>query len=121
MDDSTSLWIVTNYGYGFLVANEVVDDLKGNDTDSILCKLDMKKAYDHVSWDFVDYMLGRLSSDDKWRRWIRVCITSTSFAVLIIVDTWVIQHYCLQYLRTKNINILIDYIPNHPAMLLRQS
>lgn len=23
----------------------------------MLCKLDMKKAYDHVNWNFVDYIL----------------------------------------------------------------
>lgn len=43
-----------------LVANEVVDDLVDNKRDEILCKLDMEKTYNYVSWEFVDYMLGRL-------------------------------------------------------------
>lgn len=44
-----------------MMANEVVDDLVGNKREGALCKLDMEKAYDHVNWKFVDYMLGRLS------------------------------------------------------------
>lgn len=43
----------------------------------------MKKAYDHVSWDFVDYMVERVVFGQKWRGWMRWCILTTSFAVLV--------------------------------------
>lgn len=33
----------------------------------MLYKLDMKKAYDHVSWDFVNYMLMRMDFREKWQ------------------------------------------------------
>lgn len=42
-----------------LLANEVVDEFVNNKREGIACKLDMEKAYDHVNWNFVDYMLGR--------------------------------------------------------------
>lgn len=32
------------------VDNEVVDELFFRKRDGILCKLDMKKVYDHVNW-----------------------------------------------------------------------
>lgn len=55
----------------------------GRKKEGIICKLDMEKAYHHVSWDFVDYMLDRLSFGLKWRKWILACITISSFAVII--------------------------------------
>lgn len=44
------------------VANELVADLVGGKKEGLIwaiCKLDMEKAYDNVSWSFVDYMLCR--------------------------------------------------------------
>ena len=46
-------------------------------------KIDLEKAYDHVEWDFLDYMLGRLGFGDLWRQWMRECITSTSFSMSV--------------------------------------
>lgn len=66
-----------------MIANEVVDDLLRNKKRGILCKLDMEKAFDNVSWDFIDYMFEKSDFGIKWRRWIRMCISSTSFAVMI--------------------------------------
>lgn len=43
-----------------MVTNEVVNDMVSNKRAEILCKRDMKKAFDNVFWDFVDYMLERL-------------------------------------------------------------
>lgn len=51
-----------------LVANAVVDDLINSKRDVILCKLDMEKAYDHASWDFVNYILSRLEFGERWRK-----------------------------------------------------
>lgn len=66
-----------------VVANEVVDDLISNNNAGILCKLNMEKAYDRVYWDFVNYMLGMLGFGKKWRKWIKVCIFTTSFFVTV--------------------------------------
>ena len=49
----------------------------------LLCKLDMEKAYDHVSWDFLLYMLRRCGFGQKWCSWIAFCISMASFSVLI--------------------------------------
>lgn len=43
-----------------MAANETVDDLMARENDGLVCKLDMEKAYGHVSWNFVKYMLKRM-------------------------------------------------------------
>ena len=43
----------------------------------------MEKAYDHVSWDFLMYMLQRCGFSEKWRKWIWYCISIVKFSILI--------------------------------------
>lgn len=49
----------------------------------MLYKLDIEKVYDHVSWEFVHYILGRLGFGSKWRNWVMSCISTASFAVMV--------------------------------------
>lgn len=69
--------------YAILVANEVVDELVMNKIDGLICKLAMEKAYDHACWEFVNYMFGMMGFVNKWRVWMKVCLSTSSFAVLI--------------------------------------
>lgn len=66
-----------------LVANEVVDSRKKKEEPSILCKLDLEKVYDHVNWEFLDFICKRWDSGVKWRRWINVCISTAKFSNLV--------------------------------------
>lgn len=34
------------------------------------CKLDIKKAYGHVNWDFLLGILRQMGFDDMWLRWM---------------------------------------------------
>jgi hypothetical protein len=49
----------------------------------VLCKLDLEKAYDHVNWDFLLYMLGRCGFSAKWKQWIFFCISIVHFSILV--------------------------------------
>jgi hypothetical protein len=49
----------------------------------LLCKLDLEKAYDHVNWDFLLYMLQRCGFGERWRDWIRWCISTVKFSILV--------------------------------------
>ena len=46
-------------------------------------KIDYEKAYDNVNCDFLDFVLQKKNFDSKWRRWIRGCLSSVSYSVLI--------------------------------------
>jgi hypothetical protein len=66
-----------------LIASESLDfRLKLGDL-GLLCKLDMEKAYDHVNWNFLLYMLRICGFGQKWCSWIASCVSTTSFSVLI--------------------------------------
>ena len=48
-----------------LIANESLDSRLKASTPGVLCKLDIEKAYDHVNWNFLLYMLRRCGFSDK--------------------------------------------------------
>ena len=68
---------------GVLIANELIDSRKRSKVDGFLLKIDLEKAYDHVDWNFVDYMLLKFGFGETWLRWMHECISTTSFSVLV--------------------------------------
>lgn len=49
----------------------------------MVCKIDMKKAYDHVCWSFLDNMLQKMGFENRWGNWMKICISSPSYSVLV--------------------------------------
>lgn len=45
--------------------------------------MDMEKAYDHVNWGYVDWVLDQMGFGGKWRNWMKICISSPSFSILV--------------------------------------
>ncbi|RVW78846.1 Transposon TX1 uncharacterized 149 kDa protein [Vitis vinifera] len=66
-----------------LIANEIVDEKKRSGEEGVVFKIDFEKAYDHVSWDFLDHVMEKKGFNPKWRKWIRGCLSSVSFAILV--------------------------------------
>ncbi|WMV57204.1 hypothetical protein MTR67_050589 [Solanum verrucosum] len=48
-----------------------------------LMKIDLKKAYDMVSWDFLEKVLTGFGFPGKFIKWIMLCVTTTMFSVKV--------------------------------------
>ena len=66
-----------------LIANEIVDEKRRLGEEGVVFKIDFEKTYDHVSWDFLDHVLEKKGFSPIWRKWMRGCLSTVSFAVLV--------------------------------------
>ena len=66
-----------------LIANEAIDSLLKRNESGVLCKLDLEKAYDHLNWNFLLFVMQSMGFGEKWTGWISWCISTTSFSVLV--------------------------------------
>ena len=62
-----------------LVANKCLDSRLKAAILGVLSELDLEKAFNHVSWDFLMYMLQRCGFSKRWRKWI-------IFSVFLLFD-----------------------------------
>ncbi|RVW90264.1 hypothetical protein CK203_036717 [Vitis vinifera] len=51
--------------------------------ERVVFKIDFEKAYDHVNWDFLVHVLEKKGFSPKWRNWMRGCLSSVSYAILV--------------------------------------
>ena len=49
----------------------------------VVYKLDIGKAYDHVNWDALFYLLDMMGFGVKWRGWIKACISIVRFSIIV--------------------------------------
>eukprot|EP00253_Pinus_taeda_P024058 PITA_24058 len=49
----------------------------------MMMQLDLSKAYDKASWDYLEAILTAFSFDNHWIRWIMALIKSTRFSILV--------------------------------------
>ena len=66
-----------------LITNEIVDSTLKMKKCGLVCKLDIEKAYDSISWEFLYQVMGRMGFSSRLMSWIKWCISIASFLVLI--------------------------------------
>jgi len=55
---------------GVVILQEVVHELKRTKQEGIILKLDFEKAYDRVSWHFLEEVLTKKGFSQKWVSWM---------------------------------------------------
>ena len=68
---------------GALIAGELFESCKRKNLKAVVLKLDFHKAFDCVSWNFLDWVLTQMGFPSMWRKWISSCISSASASILI--------------------------------------
>jgi len=68
-----------------ILANEMLHTLKSKRGRGGLMavNIDMEKAFDKMEWSFLLAILTKLGFHPKWINWIRLCISNSSFSVLL--------------------------------------
>lgn len=68
---------------GALIASEIIDTCKRRKIQATLLKLDFHKAFDNLSWSFLEWVQEQLGFPPKWCSWIRACVMIASASILI--------------------------------------
>jgi len=69
-----------------MVAIEVLHFMKAKTRGEdryVALKLDICKAYDRMDWNYVMTVLHKLGFHDRWIHWMRMCIESVDYSVLV--------------------------------------
>ena len=66
-----------------LITNECVDSQTKCMIPRVICKLDIEKTYDNVNWEALLKLLKKMGFGKKWCNWIRTCISTMQFSVLV--------------------------------------
>ncbi|GJZ45992.1 putative RNA-directed DNA polymerase, eukaryota, reverse transcriptase zinc-binding domain protein [Tanacetum coccineum] len=68
---------------GPLILSEVIDWFKKIKKKMLIFKVDFEKAFDSVSWKYLDFILFSLGFGSTWRSWIFACLHSLRASILI--------------------------------------
>eukprot|EP00253_Pinus_taeda_P008598 PITA_08598 len=68
---------------GIILTHEIIHSLKQSRKPGMLLKIDLSKAFDNISWDYMQKVLHAFGFDSAWIRWVNSLISSAFFSILI--------------------------------------
>eukprot|EP00253_Pinus_taeda_P015705 PITA_15705 len=68
---------------GLVVAQEVLHTMKTKKEKGMLIKLDLSKAYDRLSWKYLERILKAFGFCDRWVNWVISMISTLNFSILL--------------------------------------
>ena len=68
---------------GIILAHEVVHSLKSTKNPGMILKLDLSKAFDKLSWFFIEKILLSFGFSQDWAQWILSLLSSYFFSILV--------------------------------------
>ncbi|KAL9660601.1 hypothetical protein QQ045_025418 [Rhodiola kirilowii] len=66
-----------------MIINELIHSVKKERRQILVLKLDFKKAYDSLSWEYLDSVQERMGFGAKWRKWMKECYSTAQLSILI--------------------------------------
>nr|GEU51236.1 RNA-directed DNA polymerase, eukaryota [Tanacetum cinerariifolium] len=66
-----------------VIQYKILVKLLANRGNLMIFKVDFEKAFDSVSWKYLDFVLARMGFGESWRSWIRACLYSARTLVLV--------------------------------------
>ncbi|RVW90819.1 putative ribonuclease H protein [Vitis vinifera] len=66
-----------------LIASETLDSRLKDNKPSLLLKMDIVKAFDHVNWDFLMEVMSKMGFGHRWINWMKWGCSTTTFSILI--------------------------------------
>jgi hypothetical protein len=66
-----------------LISNECLDSRLRSREPGVICKMDLEKAYDHVNWGFLVYLLRWCGFGGVWCSGIQHCISSMRLSIVV--------------------------------------
>nr|GEU40127.1 RNA-directed DNA polymerase, eukaryota, reverse transcriptase zinc-binding domain protein [Tanacetum cinerariifolium] len=68
---------------GPFILNKIIHWSKAKKKQTMIFKVDFKKAFDSVRWDFLDDVLRKFGFGTRWRDWIQSCLKSSRGSILV--------------------------------------
>lgn len=68
---------------GIVVAQEVIHSLKNSRNNGMLIKLDLEKAYDRLSWAYLEGILKSHGFDERWVKWNLSMVSTPVMSVML--------------------------------------
>ncbi|MCH81419.1 LINE-1 reverse transcriptase like, partial [Trifolium medium] len=68
---------------GVVVLNENIDLAKRRKNECMIFKVDFERAYDTISWNYLESMMKKMGFAEKWLSWMKACVFESTMSVLI--------------------------------------